>query len=81
MSEFDVLIKKHKYQVQTITNLSKISLIGSGFRSNKGLNQQVWQLLKETEIFLFSHNELSLSVLVHNWEAATVRTKLTRLVG
>lgn len=61
-------------------NLTKISLIGSGFRSNRGLNQQVWQLLKDSEVFAIAHNEISVSILVHNWEAAAVRNKLSQVL-
>jgi len=61
-------------------NLTKVSLIGSGFRSNTKLNQQVWGLLEDTEVFAISHNELSISMLVHNWEAAAVRNKLSQVL-
>jgi aspartate kinase len=62
-------------------NLAKFSLIGSGFRSNRELNQQVWHLLTGSDIFAVSHNEISISVLVHDWEAATVRTKLSKMLA
>jgi aspartate kinase len=67
-------------QLETTYNLTKFSLIGSGFRSNAQQNSKVWELLEDHEIFLTSHNEISLSILVHDWEAATVRTKLSKLI-
>jgi aspartate kinase len=61
-------------------NLNKLSLIGSGFRSNNKLNQSVWKLLENTEIFATAHNEISISILVHQWDSATVRNKLAKLI-
>ncbi len=62
------------------SDLVKLSLIGSGFRSNRHLNQKVWQLMKGTEVFLTSHNEISLSMLVHAWDANTTKVKLSKLL-
>jgi len=74
------LSQRYPGQIEVTHNLVKFSLIGSGFRSNMKLNQEVWQLLQNHEIFLTTHNEISLSVLVHNWEAATIRNKLSKLL-
>lgn len=67
-------------KLQMIHNITKISLIGSGFRSNKELNQKFWELLNDDEIFITSHNEISISIAVHQLNSATVRNKLTRML-
>lgn len=63
-----------------INNLTKLSLIGSGFRSNNLLNQKVWQLLDGIEVFAVSHNEISISLLVHSLDATVTRNKLVHLL-
>lgn len=68
-------------KLQIIHNITKISLIGSGFRSNKELNQKFWELLNDDEIFITSHNEISISIAVHQLNSATIRNKLTRLLN
>ncbi len=64
-----------------IQNLTKLSIIGSGFRSNSTLNLKVWQLLDNTEIFSTAHNEISMSILVHNLDATLTKSRLTNLLN
>ncbi|MBY0378854.1 MAG: aspartate kinase [Burkholderiales bacterium] len=63
-----------------INNLTKISLIGSGFRSNRQLNQNIWRILNGTEVFAVSHNEISMSILVHSLDATVARNSLAKLI-
>lgn len=64
--------------IRSIPNLTKISLIGSGFRSNLELNQKVWTSLENVEIFALKNNEISLSLLVHEWDALNLKMRLSK---
>jgi aspartate kinase len=65
-----------KIELNYIYNLTKLSLIGSGFRSNNQLNQKLWYQLINYEIFLTTHNEISVSILVHTFDAISIRNQL-----
>lgn len=64
-------------QLNYIYNLTKLSLIGSGFRSNNHLNQKIWAQLVNYEIFLTTHNEVSISILIHSFDAASIRNQMS----
>jgi aspartate kinase len=74
------LLTASKIHFLVTNNLTKLSIIGSGFRSNNTLNQTIWQLLEEVEVFSFAHSELSMSILVHSSEVTKVRNKLAQLL-
>ncbi|HMT02433.1 MAG TPA: aspartate kinase [Burkholderiales bacterium] len=66
VNELTSILDKYKIKDITITEeLIKISLIGSGFRSNQKLNQQIWQLINGVDILATSHNEISISFIVN----------------
>jgi aspartate kinase len=67
----------NKIDLHVTHNLAKISLIGSGFRSNNKINQRLWQQLINYEVFLTTHNELSVSILVHNFDVISIRNQLS----
>lgn len=77
----DLLKQLNIHGLSAIQNLTKISVIGSGFRSNNTLNLKVWQLLGDIEIFSTTHNEISMSILVHNLDATLAKNKLTNLLN
>ncbi len=64
----------------TINNLTKLSIVGSGFRSNQSLNQKIWNRLMEFEIFATTHNEISFSILIHALDVIKVRNSLSHLL-
>ncbi len=67
VSELTSILDSHHIKDIVITEeLVKISLIGSGFRSNQKLNQQIWQLINNIDILATSHNEISLSFIVNS---------------
>jgi len=74
------VLAKYKVKYTLTHNLTKLSLIGSGFRSNNLLNQSIWNILDDVEVFSFAHNELSVSLLVHISEAVTVKNKLAQFL-
>ena len=79
--QIELALKKLNIKnITIIHNLTKISAIGSGFRSNNTLNQKIWRLLNEVEIFATSHNEISISILIHNFDATSARNKLANLL-
>ena len=72
--------KSYISNVSISYNLSKISLIGSGFRSNNKLNAEVYQLINDIEVLIVTHNEISISILVHDVEALILRNQLSTLL-
>lgn len=63
-------------KLEIITGLTKISVIGSGFRSNSVLNAKIWQLLEGIKIVAMTHNEISLSILIDQKDEKLCLTKL-----
>lgn len=66
--------------IKTTHDLVKFSLIGSGFRSNKKLNQNLWAVLNDYEIFKITHNEISISILIHKWDNKNIQTNLMHFI-
>lgn len=75
-----ILDKLNIKNFKTTHDLVKFSLIGSGFRSNKKLNQHLWKTLNGFEIFSITHNEISISILVHKWDDKSIQTNLMHFI-
>jgi len=76
----EAYLTQYNYSYNTIPNLSKISLVGSGFRSNNKLNAQVWNIIHDFPIIATTYNEISISFLVENINSAVLCNKLAVLL-